>query len=153
VPVTDLPERARPGQQARRLDVLQVCPAGRTVQVRVQPGGVGQNHPGDRQAEQTQGGDDHADAAGAHDRVRVLPVPLAGPLQDRPRHIHVLEVATQCRLVAEIMREELRGGLQAGRQGNHDQRRDELAGLRRRSRTCGPTALLNWSFIGSFLAS
>ncbi|EXI77995.1 MAG: hypothetical protein AW10_03360 [Candidatus Accumulibacter appositus] len=128
-----LPERSRPGQQARRLDVLQVGPAGRTVQVRVQPGRVGQDHPANRQAEEAQGGDDHADTAGAHDRVWVLPVPLASPLQDRPRHIQVLEVTAQCRLVAEIVREELGGGLQAGRQGNHDQRRDELAGFRRRS--------------------
>ncbi|EXI77987.1 MAG: hypothetical protein AW10_03371 [Candidatus Accumulibacter appositus] len=141
-----LPQRARPGQQARRLDVLQVCPAGRAVQVRVQPGGIGQDHPGDRQAEQAQGGDDHADTAGAHDRVRVLPVPLASPLQDRPRHIQMLEVTAQCRLVAEVVREELGGGLQTGRQRNHDQRRDELAGFRRRSSHLGSDGVVERVF-------
>ena len=99
------------------------------MQVRVELGRVRQNHLGDSQAEQARSANCHADTAGTHDGVRILAVPGTDPTQDRPRRIHVVEMRTEYRLVLEVVRKELGGGLQARNQRRNTQGWDDLVGL------------------------
>ena len=105
-------------KQAGRLNVLLLGPAGRAVQVLVRLRGVGRDDFRHGHAQQAHGRNQDAHAAGLHDLVRVLAVPLVCPVQDRPGGVHVLHVRAKGGVIGERMGEELCRGLEAADQGD-----------------------------------
>jgi len=81
-------------------------------------------------AQQAHGRNQHPHAAGLHDLVRVLAVPLVRPVQDRPGRVHVAHVGAEGRVIGERVGEELRRGLEAADHRGRAQHRQQLARLR-----------------------
>lgn len=101
-----------PRDEVGRLDVREIGPAGRAVQIGIRGGCIGHHHPPKNQTEQANTRHHDARTAGLHQRVRIGGMPFDGPLEHAPGQIDPVEVRPERRVIQELPGIELRRRLQ-----------------------------------------